>query len=230
MEKHIIYQRIGSNLEELTKLSNILYAMSSTDIIRFAGNYEILAVEAALRAEKIACRQRHLVYQSTNIKKQEYLESAAVALDIAVGVDEGVLYVEIPGLMPRRRQSQSTEFLLDPLYYALARFMDKQPELPRYSECVVHFTHIYDSSLPSRRIRDYDNLELKQVLDIIAAFVMVDDGGLNCDVHSTNYLGEADRTMVAIIEKARFPLWLIAQRAGKRMSDLSPDFDGFGPT
>lgn len=229
MEKHVIFQRIGNNLEDISKLNNLLYAMSSTDIRRYADNYEVLSIEAALRAEKIACRQRHLVFQGTGVKKREYLESAADALNIAISSEDGVLMIGIPGLMPKRKQSQGTEFLLDPLYYAMSRYVDQQKSLPRYQDCVIHFTQIYDNSLPSRRIRDYDNLEMKQVLDIIAAFIMVDDGGQMCEVHHANCLGENDRTLIAIVEKEAFPYWLIAKKQGKTISDVRTKIGTGGP-
>jgi len=52
--------------------------------------------------------------------------------------------------------------------------------------------HIYSSALPSRRVRDYENLELKEILDVVAAFVMVDDSGALCDAYNTTELGETD--------------------------------------
>ena len=39
----------------------------------------------------------------------------------------------------------------------------------------------YSRELSPNRVRDYDNLELKQLLDVIATFVMEDDTGLLCD-------------------------------------------------
>ena len=215
MEKHVIYQRIATSLHEIDKLSRLLYAMSSTDIHRYPDNYEVLSMEAAIRAEKNACRLRHLVFQSSRIKKREYLKSAAEAMKISVSYCDGVLKVVIPGLMPRRKQSQSTEFLLDPLYYAMNSFMDKQHHLPRYRECVVHFLQEYDANLPSRRVRDYDNLELKQVLDIITAFALVDDGGLLCDMHNSSRFADEDRTVICVMKKDDFPRWLAAQYGEK---------------
>lgn len=211
MEKHIIYQRIASSLEDIERLSRLLYSMSSTDIQRYPDNYEVLSIEAALRAEKIACRLRHLVCQSTRTTKRGYLGASAEEMGISVTLNEGILKIEIPGMMPKRKQSQSTEFLLDPLYYALNRFMDQQQHLPRYKECVVHFMQQYDINLPSRRIRDYDNLELKQVLDIVTAFALVDDGGEICEVHNANSLGWEDRTIITIIKREDFPRWYAAQ-------------------
>ena len=54
--------------------------MDTTDIQRYPDNYEVLSTDAALRAEKIACRLRHLIYSSTTIHKGDYLTSAGTDL------------------------------------------------------------------------------------------------------------------------------------------------------
>ena len=45
--------------------------MNTTDLQRYADNFEVLSSDAALRAERIACRLRHLIYSTTSIKKEE---------------------------------------------------------------------------------------------------------------------------------------------------------------
>ena len=61
---------------------------------------------------------------------------------------------------------------------------------------------------PKLRVRDYDNLELKQIQDVIAAYVLTDDSGLLCDTYHTTELGEADQIRISIMEKGHFPGWL----------------------
>lgn len=58
------------------------------------------------------------------------------------------------------------------------------------------------------QIRDYDNLEEKQLLDVLSTFVMADDTGLLCDAYNTAALGEKDCTRISVMEKKRFPAWL----------------------
>ena len=165
MERKIISHRIGSILDDISRLSNALYAMDTTDIQRYPDNYEVLSTDAALRAEKIACRLRHLIYSSTTIHKGDYLTSAGIVHGIEVVYEDGVLEVTLPGLLPKRKQRQNTEFLLDPFYFSLEQYAKEHP-MPRFSDCVVCFTQVYDQCLPTRRIRDYDNLEEKQLLDV----------------------------------------------------------------
>ena len=71
------------------------------------------------------------------------------------------------------------------------------------------------------RVRDYDNLELKQLLDVIAAFLLEDDNGLLCDAYNTTELGEADCTHIFIMDSDQFPRWLEShQNSLKTISDF----------
>jgi len=210
MERHIITKRIGEIMGDISRLSNALYAMDTTDIQRYPDNYETLSSEAALRGEKIACRLRHLLYASTSITKKEYLLSASVIHGIEIEYENGIVEITLPCLLPKRKQRQSTEFLLDPLYFTLSRYADDNP-LPKFNHCIICFSHIYNRELPERRIRDYDNLELKQILDVVSSFIMVDDGGNLCDAYNTTELGNADCTVISAMEKDSFADWIAAR-------------------
>ena len=180
MNRAILSQRITSILADLNRLTNALYAMNTTDIQRYPDNYEVLSTDAALRAENIACRLRHLIYSTTNIKKEEYLTSAA----------------------------------------AMSQYARGHP-LPRLQHCVVCFSHVYCQDLPKRRVRDYDNLELKQFLDVAASFILTDDSGLLCDAYNTTELGETDCTRISIMDSAHFPEWLAERQAAlQSITDL----------
>ena len=220
MNRTIISQRITSILSEIDRLNSALYAMNSTDIQRYPDNYEVLSTDAALRAEGITCSLRHLIYATTAIKKSDYLCSASNMKGVGIREDEGVLEITLPCLLPKRKQRQSTEFLIDPFYAALEGY-SRQNALPRFSHCVVCFAHIYCQDLPERRVRDYDNLELKQLLDVIAAFLLEDDNGLLCDAYNTTELGEADCTHIFIMDSDQFPRWLEShQNSLKTISDF----------
>ena len=101
MERKIISHRIGSILDDISRLSNALYAMDTTDIQRYPDNYEVLSTDAALRAEKIACRLRHLIYSSTTIRKGDYLTSAGIVSRYSTSFP---LKTQIPGVaLPKLR-------------------------------------------------------------------------------------------------------------------------------
>ena len=220
MNRAALSQRISSILDDIQRLNNALYAMNTTDIQRYPDNYETLSTDAALRAEQIACRLRHILYATTNVRKEDYLTSAALMTGIDIQYNDGIMEITLPSLLPKRKRRPSSEFLLDPFHAALSQYAREHP-MPQFKHCVVCFSNVYDRALPERRVRDYDNLELKRLLDVAASFLLVDDGGLLCDAYHTTELGEADCTRISIMDSAHFPKWLAERQAAlQSITDL----------
>lgn len=206
MNRALLSKRISSLLAEVSRLNNALCAMNTMDLQRYPENYELLSTDAALRAEQIACRMRHLVYGFTTVQKHEYLTSAANVLGITITAQPGLVEITLPGLLPKKKQ-RSAEYLTDPLEQALGQFTREHP-CSRFDSCVICFCHIYAESGGRGRIRDYDNLEMKQLLDIVCAYLMEDDTGLLCDVYNTTELGEEDTTKLFVMDRDLFSGWL----------------------
>lgn len=223
MDKTVISQRVGRIMGELAKLSNTLCAIENTDLAQYPDNYAMLATDAALRSELITCRLRHLLYGSTLIRKSEYLASAGVVQGIHIQEEDEVLEITLPCLLPKRKQRQSTEFLIDPLYFTLSKYADEEG-LPRFHHCVVCFSHVYSQDLPSNRVRDYDNLELKQLLDVLATFLMEDDTGLLVDAYNTTEIGDQDCTRISVMDRTRLPRWLVEREDRLRAISDFPRF------
>lgn len=207
MDRSVISGRINRISGDITKLSATLCAIENTDVEKYPGNYAMLTTDAALLSEMIACKIRHLIYQSTSVRKPDYLVAAGTAQGIDIKHEDGVLQIVLPCLLPKKKQRQSAEFLIDPLYFTLSQYADKNM-LPMYRHCVVCFCHIYSEDLPSNRIRDYDNLEMKQLLDVLATFIMEDDSGILVDAYNTTEIGETDCTCLCVMDRIRFPRWL----------------------
>mgnify|MGYP003224075605 CR=1 FL=1 len=186
-----IYQRLEKLEGELQKLTNTVYALKVTDIQNYDKNFEELSVSAALRAERIACQMRNLVCPALSPNQAAYLPKAADAQGMRIAEQQGILH--------------------EPLNYMLREYV-KQNALPLYRDCVICFSQIYDRELPQRRIRDYDNLEFKQILDTLCTYVLTDDSGFFCDSYYTTQLGLKDCTLVSVMEKADFPKWLQNQK------------------
>lgn len=126
---------------------------------------------------------------------------------VEVRYEDRLLEITLPCLLPKRQKRQSSEFLIDPIYAALSQYVKSHP-LPQFQHCVVCFSHVYCHEQPERRVRDYDNLELKQLLDVVGSFIMVDGSGLLCDAYNTTELGETDCTHIFIMPPEQFPKWL----------------------
>lgn len=171
MEK--LNKQIREVFNDITRLSNALYAMESTDFRRFPDNYEVLSTDAALRAERIACALRHLIYHTEASSKASYLKQAGDELGIQIQYQNEVMEFTLPALLPKRRQHGNPDFILDPLRCILQKYTENNP-CPKFKECVVCFSHTYGNNVPERAARDYDNLELKQILDVIISHIMVE--------------------------------------------------------
>lgn len=207
MDRHTLSSRLTRIEEEIPKLMNTINAMKVADIGAYGKNYEELSLDAAFRAERLACSLRNLIHAANLVPKPVLMEKAAQAQGISIRQTAGMVEITLPGLMPKRTKRTNTTFLTDPLHAALEAYT-KEHELPRFMDCVVCFSHVFDETLSSRRIRDYDNLECKQVLDTTAAFLMTDDSGLFCDAYHTTEFGKRDCTVLTIMEKNCFPAWL----------------------
>ena len=211
MDKPVLIQKISGIIGELNRLTNTLYSMTMTDAKRYPENYEVLSVDAAHRAEAIACRLRGLVYVSTSANREGYLVEAAHAMEIEVRDRDGVIEIALPCLLPKKKRWESCDFLAAPVAAALAAFSVTHP-MPRTDHCVICFSHIFNREHPERRVRDYDNMEQKKLLDVAAAFLLKDDNGLLCDAYNTTELGDEDCTVISIMDCARFPRWLEERR------------------
>lgn len=216
-----INQQLQKLEDELLKLNNTIFALKTTDIKIYGENFEELSINAALRAERIACQMRNLVCLASPHSKAVYLPKAAHAQGITIQEQEGILSITLPGLLPKRKVHTNAAFLHEPLNYVLQEYVKTNP-LPLYRDCIVCFEQIYDEKLPSRRIRDYDNLEFKQILDTISPYVLTDDSGLFCDSYYTTELGKEDHTLVSIMEKPDFSKWLQSRENPiKTLSEIS---------
>ncbi|MDD3279567.1 MAG: DUF6100 family protein [Lachnospiraceae bacterium] len=202
-----IFQRLQGVEDELAKLGNIVFALKTTDITKYHANYADLSTDAALRAERMTCLLRNLVYISESSGKADYMRQAANAQDIRLEMKQGILSIFLPGLLPKRKVHTNTAFLHEPLNFALQEYL-KEHTLPLFQECVICFSQVYDENLSLRRIRDYDNLEFKQILDTISTYVLRDDTALFCDSYHTTEMGTHDRTIVYIMEKSMFSDWV----------------------
>lgn len=102
----------------------------------------------------------------------------------------------------------STDFETIYCLWVICDFIDKT-EYHSSSDFPVNAVFFAEGELYELSfIRDYDNLELKQILDVIAAFLMEDDSGLLIDAYNTTETGKTDCTEISVMEKRRFSDWI----------------------
>ena len=124
---------------------------------------------------------------------------------------EGWFSVRIPMLLPKKSKG-STDYIRSFLYPAMRDFFVEKPPV-RYREAVLIYRHVYDRRRPERQMRDHDNIEINMVSDIVAMYVMPDDGPAVCAHYYCSAAAEQERTEVYVVPKGDFPTWLSGEAA-----------------
>lgn len=120
--------------------------------------------------------------------------------------EENWFVVRLPMLLPKKSEG-SANYIRSFLYPAMRRFFSNK--LPvRFRDCVLIYRHVYDRKRPERQMRDHDNIEINMVSDIIAMYVMPDDGPAICAHYYCSTAGNSERTEAYVVPKAEFSMWL----------------------
>lgn len=198
------------------KLYTLEHLLPSPDPAQFAET----AKSAALLSERSTASLRGFLFTTTGGMPEGYYQQAAAAQGIKVSATDDYVFVRVPALLPKKKAAEGFKFLVVPLQAAFEEY-HRQHALPHFSDCVICIEHIYDRCLPITAVRDYDNLEFKSILDVIALYCMKDDTGALCDLYHTTRFSYASCTMISVMPKKSFPVWLSTQM---RFTDDSPQF------
>lgn len=174
------------------------------------------AYEHALRMEEQAERMVLLTRSlpaytgaSGAFEQVEKIMAQNIPVEIGFTV-ENWFVVRIPALLPKKTGG-SADYIRSFLYPALRYFFLSKPPV-RYRDCVLVYRHVYDKRRPERQRRDHDNIEINMVSDIIAMYVMPDDGPATCAHYYCSAEGVVDRTEVYVVPKKDFPMWLVMEK------------------
>lgn len=121
--------------------------------------------------------------------------------------------VRIPALLPKK-DTGSADYIRSFLYPALREFFRNRAPV-RYTDCVLIYRHVYDRIRPERKRRDHDNIEINMVSDIIALYVMPDDGPSVCSHYYCSAESCADQTEIYVVPRKEFPEWLAKKQPGE---------------
>lgn len=170
------------------------------------------AYESALRLEEVSEKTvlltRALPAYTGNPKARLETENLIkLSIPIEIGfTKEGWFSLRIPALLPKK-DAGSADYIRSSLYLAMREFfLDSQPV--RYNDCVLIYRHIYARDRPERKKRDHDNIEVNMVSDIVAMYVLPDDGPSVCSHYYCSTQGQSDRTEVYVVPQCEFAGWL----------------------
>mgnify|MGYP006873263099 FL=1 len=196
------------------KLHELEYLLPSSDPIQFLE----VTKNMALLSERSTAQLRNFLFTVCGGMPQNYYLQAAKMQGICVSVKDGILSVRLPALLPKKTRTEGFKFLQPALHAALKQYAEQQ-NLPYFHACTVCIEHIYDRCLPIKAVRDYDNLEMKEVLDIIALYCMTDDTGALCNQFQTTRFADSSYTIISVMQKENFSAWLDMKNAAKAVKN-----------
>lgn len=206
MNQNALQKKFINLQKALERISYLLYRARQLDVTDFK-EYCELTYEAAHGSEKMACAVRDLVVNTTFCDKNLFMADIVQTLGITITKEEYWYQIIIPALLPKKHDSHSCAYIVDPLRHAMEQFTrENKPE--RLRESVVCFRHIYQDSMPERAVRDHDNIEVKKVLDVIADKLLTDDNGYLCSNLYTSAKGDKNSTEVYIMHPQYISEWL----------------------
>lgn len=173
---------------------------------------------AALLGERSTAQLRNFLFTVCGGMPQDYYLQAAEMQGIQISVEDGILSVRLPALLPKKTRTEGFKFLQPALHAALNQYT-KQQNFPHFLECAICIEHIYDRCLPIKAVRDYDNLEMKEILDIIALYCMTDDTGALCDQFQTTRFADSSCTIISVMQKEKFSAWLDMKKPAKSVKN-----------
>lgn len=171
-----------------------------------AAYYKSLQVHES--AEELALITRNLPVLTGRFEaKEDVKKTIKMTVPIEIGyTKEGWFSVRLFALLPRKEHG-GVNYLRSSLYPAMKEFFYKKPPV-RYNDCVVIYRHVYAKDMPRRKKRDFDNIEINQLMDIVALYVMHDDGPEFCNVFHCAAEGNANRCEIYVVPKSDFIWWL----------------------
>lgn len=197
MSDMMLCNRLNRLKDDVVRFKNAICAYETTDAARYPENFESLGMDMVLKAEAIACSTRNIVSIYPAHSRKHMLSTATDAQGIEVKNTKTGYEIVIPGLMPKRNSRHNVQFILEPLSYALEQFCNRC-YVERMDKALIWYVYEYSEDTPARHIRDYDNLEAKEVLDMINAYFLIDDSGEHCELHYSTRRGNRECTRIII--------------------------------
>ena len=208
-----VLDKIENKIQLISEQFNSVRFLYKSGLISEAYEKSMLLEEAS---EKLVLLTRVLpAYTGNPHAVMDVNNIMRISVPLEIGFTfEGWFSVRIPALLPKKTKG-SADYVRSFLYPAMSDFFKTAPPV-RYTDCVLIYRHVYDRNRSERRKRDHDNIEINMVSDIIALYVMPDDGPSICSHYYCSAEGCEDRTEIYVVPKKDFSVWFTLENS---MSD-----------
>ena len=150
-----------------------------------------------IKGEALANNLRQMLLQYSVVTPEIHKEQISRRNGYLVYGDGEDTVIELPQLPLRQHRSVNCRYIIDPLLYSLEQYIHETGH-HKYDYCTIKITHVFTEDTTLRQIHDYDNLEVKKVLDAISLYLMVDDNIKRCHVYHMSAVGDELWTQIRI--------------------------------
>ena len=150
-----------------------------------------------IQGESLANNLRQMLLQYSDGNPTIHKEQISRRNGYFIYADGKDTIIELPQLPLRQHRSVNCRYILDPLLYSLDQYT-RETGCSRYEYCTIKITHVFPEEITLRQIHDYDNLEVKKILDVISLYLMVDDNIRRCHVYHMSAVGDELWTQIRI--------------------------------
>lgn len=167
-------------------------------------------------AEKLTLNARRLpCYLGMREAEERVRSEMEKIVPVEIGyTEEGWFCIRMFSLLPRKEHG-NVNYIRQCLYYEMRKFFEGRIR-GFQKNCVLIYRHVYHNGFPERQMRDHDNIEINMVTDIVATYVLCDDGPSVCRHYYCSAKGQEDRCEVYVVPQTDFEKWLEAE---KKMPD-----------
>lgn len=203
------FAKTEKKLMELQNQMKIIKYLIKTD--NSSDTYEALLKLEEISEKTVLLTRVLPAYTGTPCALADVNDTIRLSIPMEIGFTaEGFFSIRIPALLPKKSEG-SADYIRSSLYLAMKDFFMKS-EPVRFTDCVLIYRHVYSRDRPERKKRDHDNIEVNMVSDIIAMYVMPDDGPDVCSHYYCSAEGNSDRTEVYVVPKHKFSKWLLLEK------------------
>lgn len=204
LEKH--YNKLGKEIENTRMIMN---GWDTESAYAYSLRIHEEAERLTLLARDMPC------YLGIRDAEERVRSEMEKIVPIKIGyTEEGWFSIQMFSLLPRKEHG-NVNYIRQCLYYEMRKFY-KEKVREFQKDCVLIYRHVYYNGFPERQMRDHDNIEINMVTDIIATYVLCDDGPSVCRHYYCSAKGTENRCEVYVVPQTDFEKWLETE---KKMPD-----------
>lgn len=177
---------------------NLTQASTKVGVNPAALETELL--QASMDLELLCRNARRLLIQTSIVNKEGLIAQVCNIHDFHVEEHSGAVHITVPTLPLKKPDKANCSFIAEPLMWCLQEhYKEKIPN--KFDTARITICHCYPEQTPKRLVRDYDNIEVKKILDVLTMFYLHDDNMGRCEVLHTSKFYDHCKTEIIITDR-----------------------------